>query len=901
MPEPKLHRTTFSQSRAAEYLDLGTLQKLTGRTADDFPRVVVKELLDNALDAAETAGVGVPHVCVRGWPDGRFLVIEVHDNGVGIPTGVVERALDFSTLTSDKALYRTPTRGQQGNALKTIFGMPYALGASGASPRIWIDSAAGALPHRHGIAVRLGAGEQVEIDHEITPLLRDGLMGTRVTVWLPERRPRSAGSFSEQIADLVRAYHLFNPHAKVSFSWFGSDSDHGFSGAARTPEIAETHHPSVPSAGYRKFMPDDLLVVHWYDVRSFTRLIRSYVSHGEDMPLGEFLAKFRGFTSKPKASAARRAVPDARKLSDLSDANVRVLFGAMCSQVKAPSHAVLGDPLGEEHLVGALHDLYSGEREWYKRIKTTLNGAPAVVEAAVVETSAYQGFSLVVGLNHTPTYTDPLADAYVGSETSSARVGGRGIRGFLRDAKVERFASRPAICVAVHIMAASPVTTDRGKTRLAPDPVFQRDLGKALWSVSKDLYKEAKKRERDALAAERDAERRARRQANTRITKAQACYEVMQEAYAYSTGNEALPTTARDLYYAVRNRIERFGYDADELTYKYFSQDVLPTYRREVSELPLVEYEPRGILYEPHGGKEVRLGTRSVAEYNFPDFLFNKILYIEKNGRVGILQAAQVDRRHDMALIGGQGYASEAIRTLFATAEKGKYQLFVLHDADPHGYGIARTLREETNRMPGYSVDVIDMGLRLGDALAMGKRPETFTRKSRLDEKTEAMLTDLEREHFVGRERKDAGGKPYWIASRVELNDLSSPQLVDYVERKLEEHDALGKVIPPPDALKVRTEKIYRDLFDGWVDDLIDEMLGTDELKESMAKKFEESFNLQDAEAWIEKGFERRDTQSWRDAVKGVLRDAYADKHKDAIQDAVRESIRKTVGDEDEG
>ena len=187
--------------------------------------------------------------------------------------------------------------------------------------------------------------------------------------------------------------------------------------------------------------------------------------------------------------------------------------------------------------------------------------------------------------------------------------------------------------------------------------------------------------------------------------------------------------------------------------------------------------------------------------------------------------------------------------------------------------------------MPGYSVDVIDIGLRLEDALAMGKRPETFTRKSRLDEKTEAALTDLEREYFVGRERKDADGKPYWIASRVELNDLSSPQLVAYVEGKLEEHDALGKVIPPPGALKERSERMFRDALGGWVDEIIAEMLGTDELKESMAEEFEERFKLQGAEAWIESGFEYRDdTQSWRDAVKRVLRDAYVGKHKDAIR-----------------
>jgi hypothetical protein len=64
-----IERRAFSQSRAAEYLRLETLQKMTGRGFTDFPRVVVKELLDNALDAAETAGIA-PQIRVvpsSGW------------------------------------------------------------------------------------------------------------------------------------------------------------------------------------------------------------------------------------------------------------------------------------------------------------------------------------------------------------------------------------------------------------------------------------------------------------------------------------------------------------------------------------------------------------------------------------------------------------------------------------------------------------------------------------------------------------------------------------------------------------------------------------------------------------------------------------------------------------------
>ena len=53
----KLERTTFSASRAAEYFDARQLSALTGVPTDEFTNVVLKELVDNSLDACETAGV----------------------------------------------------------------------------------------------------------------------------------------------------------------------------------------------------------------------------------------------------------------------------------------------------------------------------------------------------------------------------------------------------------------------------------------------------------------------------------------------------------------------------------------------------------------------------------------------------------------------------------------------------------------------------------------------------------------------------------------------------------------------------------------------------------------------------------------------------------------------------
>ncbi len=96
--------------------------------------MVVKELLDNSLDACEQAGVA-PVISV----DFRDQSVVVSDNGPGIASEVVRKILDFSTRTSDKQAYVSPTRGAQGNALKTLLAIPYVL-SGGKTGTIEIES-----------------------------------------------------------------------------------------------------------------------------------------------------------------------------------------------------------------------------------------------------------------------------------------------------------------------------------------------------------------------------------------------------------------------------------------------------------------------------------------------------------------------------------------------------------------------------------------------------------------------------------------------------------------------------------------------------------------------------------------------------------------------------------------
>ena len=125
-----------------------------------------------------------------------------------------------------------------------------------------------------------------------------------------------------------------------------------------------------------------------------------------------------------------------------------------------------------------------------------------------------------------------------------------------------------------------------------------------------------------------------------------------------------------------------------------------------------------------------------------------------------------------MAVVAAEGYAPEAVRKLFGRAEGTRdYQLFVLHDSDVDGYNIARTLREATRRMPGHRVDVIDLGLKLDEALEMGLQTEEFTRKRELPASLLPSLTQTERTYFGG----VRVGRRSWVGRRVELNAMTSP------------------------------------------------------------------------------------------------------------------------------
>src|ERR1700722_2632745 len=76
---PKLTRVAFRVSRLMEFCTRRELENQTGHSMQEWPLVVAKELIDNALDACEEAEVA-PSITVKVEPG----VIVVEDNAGGI-------------------------------------------------------------------------------------------------------------------------------------------------------------------------------------------------------------------------------------------------------------------------------------------------------------------------------------------------------------------------------------------------------------------------------------------------------------------------------------------------------------------------------------------------------------------------------------------------------------------------------------------------------------------------------------------------------------------------------------------------------------------------------------------------------------------------------------------------
>lgn len=461
----RLERTMFETPRAAEYFTAEGLTKLTEQNEESFGDVVVKELGDNALDASETAKV-VPELLMSCERRGELTDVSISDNGEGISPKTVESMQNFATLTSDKAHYRTPTRGSQGNALKTIIGIPHALGLGGEP--VVIEGRG----LRHTIKPVIDAAGLPRLPRKVEAI--DRAMGTKVTVPLPHARTNLDLSY------WARAFALFNAQAFVKIEQFDGAIEQG----KRIPKAVESYKPTtLEPESFSKYLPNDWGSPHWYSPGALGALIGAHVAKildgDEDLPLGPFIMGFTGLTSSAKANRIRKHLQDIKYLSDfgrddhqLDESRVRLLLNAMQAESKAPTHKTLGR-LGRDHFEARFEEMYGALWNFnYKHVESRWpkSGLPYIFEFAVAETKDLHPNALFYGVNHSPTFSDPLR----GASLVGPKYNAFGTNEFLRDGYAhpkwmtsdDPGPRRAFTAVALHFITPAPMFTGKGKTGL---------------------------------------------------------------------------------------------------------------------------------------------------------------------------------------------------------------------------------------------------------------------------------------------------------------------------------------------------------------------------------------------------------------------------------------------------
>ena len=364
--EPRLDRTTFTTSRLLDFCSEKELTAQTGHAVDDWPLVIVKELVDNALDACEEAGVA-PEIDIRVDAAG----ISISDNGPGMPAETVESILDFSVRVSSREAYVSPTRGAQGNALKTIIAMPFVL--SGGDRGVVEIIARGAC-HRIEFAV-----DQIRqtptIARSIEPADRKN--GTEIKVHWPDLACSILEEAEARFLQIAADYSWLNPHLTLTVSWSG-----------------ETGTVTATAPDWAKWKPSDPTSAYWYSRSRFERLIAAYVAHdidhGRDRTVREFVSEFRGLSGSAKQKAVVENMGLAREpLSRLIRDNAidaflsAALLAEMQQHSRAVKPAMLG-VIGRDHFeqrfsaAGCEMELFD-----YRKVEDhDEEGMPFVVEAA---------------------------------------------------------------------------------------------------------------------------------------------------------------------------------------------------------------------------------------------------------------------------------------------------------------------------------------------------------------------------------------------------------------------------------------------------------------------------------------------------------------------------------------
>jgi DNA topoisomerase VI subunit B len=853
----ELKREAFKTKRNLDFFTQRGLEAETGHGRPWWAEVAFKELVDNGADAAETAGVA-PNVIIVVDQDS----ITVTDNGVGMPVETIQSLTSFDVRVSTNAKYIAPMRGSQGNALLTLFALPYVV--DGEVGRLDIETG-GEL---HEITVKTDPIQQEPVAKLSSSNGRLVKTGTSVKLLVPKLTPDGEGC---QFLQMATGYGLFNPHLTINLD---------------APQGALNFEATNPQWG--KWLPTLPTSIHWYDLGDFISLITACIAHdrqlGSERTVRELISTFNGLSSSKKQKAVLDAAGLSRgKLSvlvpeDVDREAVARLLDAMKENAREVKPSKLG-VIGEAHLRQRFNEMGSDESSFrYKRIQGVADGMPYVFEAAFACRNGYGGEERLIasGVNWSPALDGiPFDD-----------IGSRSLEGILGETHC---GEDEPILIALHLTTPNPRWTDRGKSRMPLGDQMAKAVRTAVKSVTQAWTKQRRSEDRDVKRRNnRKQEMSQQKRKADYVSLIDAIHLELDSAIAKTSGGGLYRFDARTFFYNIRPAVQK--HNAEKTLEQSYLDKVLKKHQREYGVIDLMMRDPRGYLIEPHTGNVIPLGTRNVEAYAVPAWLFHTVLYIEKKGMADLLRKSGIAEKYDIAIIAAEGYATDAAKLLMSKATEQEITLLCLHDADPWGQNIYRNL--EVAGLRSDNITVVDIGMGLDEAIEMGLDLEVFHRVQGLPKRIE--MTDTERLHWEGEYSGEKDGKKQYRCQRIELNALAAtPQdFIDFVEAKLELHGLTKNLVPPDDVVLSAANDAVRSAARHQARNIIEEMIDIESLLGRAVEEIDGLANCSTIQSNVSDWGAEAAPESWRDVTTREA-EQQVRQHRERIEKIVRESLGK--------
>lgn len=705
-----------------DYFTEDGLIKQIGLTKEYWNKVIMKEIIDNALDAIEPLNNKEVHIIQDAYSLG------IYDNGNGISCETVKSIYDFSFYISQNRVFVTASRGKQGNGLKTIISIcflkKYHL--------LWHTS--------EGIIL------EGIIDAE---KVKDGEISVDfVEVGNTEKRGIEICGYDlnqeSYYKNYVYFYSVCNPDVSFYLNYIGLE----FYNPATVECIDKSQNISLA----------------YYDYDTFKQFITK--TQDGNTTYKHFLEEYFGTRIKNKSSIKS-------KIKDLDFNSKEFIndFLMLKEDQQTKKYTLL-----KKQLIG-LNNVLNTSIE----IKDTdspmgINDKiiPCIVEFSVKK-DAFKGDAdrkeadIECYINNSITYNNSWS---IGFDDGWYKIGNRSV--YARDLD-DLLKGMENFSFVFHIVSPYLKFTDAGKTRIDISSFFKELLEKLNKAIAKEnrTFSSGNKRTNNRAVMRdyvTDAFNMASDNGRYAITARQIWYKmreisgIEEKKHTYADFTQEILTEWIDDNPEYEDKInfsDRGNFFVDG------SQNGLGTanVRNFIDTIGTSQN-----IFKCYGG--ISSNIHIVPDFDLI-YKYDKVLYIEKTGFDAIFKAEKVGEKYNMIIVSGQGFSTRAAKTLLYKFQQMGMKLYCLHDLDISGIYILDSFATPNKKFK-ECIYMENLGVTLTDVEKYHIEPE----KVEIKKEDKKKLKNLSYEY---RNFFDAGT----FYRRVELNAFTTAQILEILENKL--------------------------------------------------------------------------------------------------------------------